>query len=281
MDVNVGILVSYDYEFLKNSIPPIYEDADTITLAIDENLHTWNGDTFTIAPSFFEWLEAFDTKNKIKIYRDNFYIPELNALENDTRERNMLAKQMGEGWTVQLDADEYFIDFKGFVQNLKKLDYSKPTQILGLLVIMFKTLDDGILYVDGYKRFSLATNSPDYKKARNTRQMKVIAPYLVLHQTWARTEEELEIKLKNWGHTKDFDTAKYIDFWRSLTKQNYKQVKNFHPMQPKWWRRLKYIPGSNMQEVLENMRRNLPKINMWWIFIKNVEQRIKFKRFFD
>jgi hypothetical protein len=33
-------------------------------------------------------------------------------MECDTRERNMLAKYMGEGgWHVQIDADEYFADF--------------------------------------------------------------------------------------------------------------------------------------------------------------------------
>ena len=32
----VGFLVSYDYELLKNSLPRVYEESDTIILAIDK-----------------------------------------------------------------------------------------------------------------------------------------------------------------------------------------------------------------------------------------------------
>jgi hypothetical protein len=282
MKVNVGILVSYDYEFLKNSIPTVYEHADTITLAIDEGLRTWTGGTFTIDPSLFTWIEAYDTQKKIKIYRDNFYVPELDPTQNDTRERNMLAQQMGEGWTVQLDADEYFIDFKGFVDFLKNSPQvqKKPTQVSALWITMFKKLDDGILYIKRPDPFQIATNLPDYKKCRNTRQYKVIAPFLVLHQSWARTEEELEKKLRNWGHTTDFNVDDYIAFWKGLGKTNYHTAKDFHPLTGKWWNKLDFIEGRNMKEVLENLKKDLPQINRFWIFKKNLGQKFKFKRFF-
>ena len=119
--IQVGFLMSYDYEKLKYSIPPVYKEADTIYLALDNKQRTWKGNRFEIDKDFFTWIETFDTAKKIKIYRNNFYIPELSTLQNDTRERYLLAKEMGIGnWLIQVDADEIFIDFKGFVNTLKK-----------------------------------------------------------------------------------------------------------------------------------------------------------------
>lgn len=49
------------------------------------------------SPKVFEWVKSIDTEGKISIYEDDFYVPGLSNRENDTRERNMLARFMGEG----------------------------------------------------------------------------------------------------------------------------------------------------------------------------------------
>lgn len=36
-EIQVGFLMSYDYELLKISIPLVYEEADHITIALDKN----------------------------------------------------------------------------------------------------------------------------------------------------------------------------------------------------------------------------------------------------
>lgn len=283
MKVNVGILVSYDYEYIKISLPLLYESADSITLAIDENLRTWNGNNFTIDPAFFEWVEKFDVQKKIAIYRDNFYLPELNVVDNDTRERNMLAAQMGDGWNIQIDADEYFIDFAGFVKYLKtnKFIQKKPTQICAFWITMYKKLDDGILYVKDPEAFYIGSNEPDYKRCRNSKeQIKVYAPFLAIHQSWARDIDELENKLRNWSHKDDFDVEKYLEFYKTLNKDNYTKHSNFHPMNKKWWKELAFCPGSSLTEVIENLEKNLPEINKTYIAKKNLGQRIKHFRLF-
>ena len=55
--IHVGFLLSYDYEKLKLSIPPVYNLSDKIFLAVDENLNTWSGNKFEIEGSFFKWLK--------------------------------------------------------------------------------------------------------------------------------------------------------------------------------------------------------------------------------
>lgn len=283
MKINVGLLVSYDYELLKHSLPRVYDDADSITLAIDENLNTWSCEKFTIDPAFFTWLEQFDSKKKIRIYRDNFYDPNLNAIQNDTRERNMLAKEMGEGWNIQVDADEYFIDFKSFANYLRKNKFAqkKPTQICPFSITLFKRLDDGILYIKQPDPFTTGSNLPQYTSARKSKkQMKLYVPFLLLHQSWARTEEELDRKLRNWGHNVDFDINDYVNFWKNLNKDNYHTAINFHPLSPRAWNKLDFCPGSTIEEVLENLKKDLPKIDKFRIFKKNLGQRIKHARFF-
>ncbi|HEU4495814.1 MAG TPA: hypothetical protein VFR70_02065, partial [Flavobacterium sp.] len=121
--IHVGFLLSYDYELLKNSIPRVYEQADAIFIAIDKDFRTWSGEVFHVSDDFFEWLEKYDIQKKIVLYKDDFYVPELSAIENDNRERHMLSMKMGIGnWLIQVDSDEYFLDFKKFVADLRKYD---------------------------------------------------------------------------------------------------------------------------------------------------------------
>ena len=125
--IQVGFLVSYDYELLKNAIPQVYKESDTIFLAIDKDRKTWNGNSFEIKEDFFQWINVFDVDAKIEIYEDQFYCPELTAMQCEVRERKLLGEKMGIGnWLIQLDADEYFLDFKKFESkytvNGEKLD---------------------------------------------------------------------------------------------------------------------------------------------------------------
>ena len=179
--IQVGFLMSYDYNKLKKSIPPVYKEADDIFIAIDNEYRTWSGQKFEVEQGFFEWLKAFDVDNKIILYRDDFYIPELSAIENDTRERHMLSLKMGIGnWLVQVDADEIFINFENFIKELRKYDHylenpeKKRIQIAGFLVHLYKYTENGILYVNAPHKFMLATNYPNYKCARQTKSVLFI-----------------------------------------------------------------------------------------------------------
>ena len=119
--IKVGFLVSYDFKYLYQSIPLVYNDADLIVLAVDKERLTWSGNPLVIDPDFFEWVQKFDVLKKIVIYEDSFFVPENSPAQNDTRERNLLAKAMGEGgWHIQIDSDEYFNDFKSFTDFLKE-----------------------------------------------------------------------------------------------------------------------------------------------------------------
>lgn len=281
--IHVGFMLSYDYEKLKNSIPPVYKDADAIFIAEDIEYRTWSGKNFEVSSSFYDWLNEIDTENKIQIYKDDFYVPELSPIENDTRERTMLSEKMGIGnWLVQVDADEYFIDFSKFVQTLRKydrfLDNPKKTPILisGFYINMFKYIEDGLLYVNYPTKVFLATNYPNYKYARQTKERIIYTDNLLIHECVSRSEEDLMMKFTNWGHANDFDIAEYIKKWRSVNKDNYKEMENFFYLQPEGWKTLDFIGTKDLDEIKERLN-GKPELHpsQWFLFRKNLGQYFK------
>ena len=175
----------------------------------------------------------------------------------ETRMRNMLAKYMGySGWHLQIDVDEYFLNFEKFVSYLKSLDYGSPVNIYSKWITIFKQDEDGIFYIDDNEKFPVATNTPYYIRARYSvlNGTDLIFDGKVLHQSWGRSKDDLILKLKNWGHTNDMDWVSYLAFWEFVGKDNYKEVKNFHPLYPPAWSELKYINANDIYSLINKMR---------------------------
>lgn len=281
--IQVGFLVAYDYELLYKSVPIIYAESDEIFLAIDKNRRTWNGNSFEIDPSFFAWVQQIDTQNKITIYEENFYIPELTTMQCEVRERKMLSERMGIGnWLLQLDADEYFIDFKAFVDFLKTKNYllknpsKNPVEVDSFLINIFKKVDGGLLIVDKATKIRVATNWPDYRVGRKTKNRVIYHNSLILHECLSRTREELEVKFDNWGHNVDVDKKAYLDRWESINETNYKESEGHFYLPGDGWKHLDYIKGDTIEAWATEVRdRKKMYKSPFWIFKKNVGQRIK------
>ena len=261
--IKVGYLISYDYEFLFNSLKELYDYVDVIYLAIDENRKTWSGNYFVIPEVFFEKINRIDVKKKIHIYEDNFYMPNLTPLECDTRQRNMLLKKMGKGWLLQVDVDEYIYDFKYLAKYLKKYWYltifPKFTPIIfrGKLVTLYKEIPNGYLYIENNESFPFITNYPNYELVRsNSRIKNHFTNINVIHQSWARTEQEIKIKIKNWGHRDDFDTLEYYSLWKNLNSSNYSNFKNLHPIVPEIWNELHFLPSTSLDDFILKYKTN-------------------------
>jgi len=218
----------------------------------------------------------------VVIYEDDFYVPTLNAIENDTRERHMLGLKMGIGnWLVQVDSDEIFIDFEKFVKKLRKYDSylinpeKHPIQVAGFHVNVYKYLDQGMLYVEKPSKFLLATNYPNYKYAKNTKERIIYDDAYVLHEGLARTEEELRMKLANWGHKHEINGT-FLDKWLMANETNYHTIKDVFYLDADTWPELGYFPSSNLEDlkklVYENPKLELPKTKL---FFRNFGQWFK------
>lgn len=256
--IKVGYLISYDYNMIFTSMKLLYDYVDEIYLAIDKKRLTWSGNHFDLPDSFFQQIESFDSKKKIKFYYDDFYQQNLTPIECDTRERNMLSKKMGKGWLMQVDVDEYIYDFKKISDYLKKHWYLlvfprlTPVVLRANWVTLYKQLEDGFLYIKNNETFPLVTNIHFYEYCReNTKQSNYKIDLQVIHQSWARSEEEVSLKLKNWSHRKDFNTREYLDFWKNLSSKNYESFINFHPVYPKDWNKLLYLQSTDIEDYIE------------------------------
>jgi hypothetical protein len=266
--IKVGYLVSYDYNLLLTSIKQLYNFVDKIYIAIDRDRKTWSGNNFELPQSFFDEINSYDSKKIIEFYFDNFYLSELTPMECETRERNMLLKKMGKGWKIQLDVDEYIYDFSKVAKYLKKYWYLTlfpkltPVVFRGKLVTLYRQLSDGYLYIENNERFSFITNQPRYTYTRNNTSVRNHYTNInVIHQSWARTEDEIQMKIKNWGHRDDFDTHQYFQFWRNLSSTNYMNFKNVHPIVPEVWNELHFLPSTSIDEFIEKYASiNLQKI---------------------
>jgi hypothetical protein len=285
--IHVGFLLSYDYDKLKVSIPPVYKEADRIFIAIDENLTTWSGNKFEIKPQFFEWLEKFDIDKKIEIYRDNFYVPNLTGIQMDTRERHLLSLKMGIGnWLVQVDSDEYFLDFAKYVKELRKYDsyldnpQAHPIQISGYHIDIYKYLEDGLLYVKNTCKVLLATNYPNYKYARQTRERIVYVDAYTLHESLSRSLDELEYKLKNWSHREDVNPT-FLEKWKKANKDNYNEIKDVFYLNPKQWKDLGYVPTKDINEMQKYFDSiDDLKVTKFYLMKKNFGQWFKHLKIF-
>ncbi|MCW2119234.1 hypothetical protein [Flavobacterium sp. 7A] len=280
--IHVGFLLSYDYEKLKLSIPPVYKDSDRIFIAIDSELRTWSGHKFTIEVSFYQWLKTIDVDNKIEIYTDDFYIPTLSAIENDTRERHLLSHKMGIGnWLIQIDADEYFVNFNRFVYRIHKYDHyldnpeSNKIQIAAFWIIIYKYTENGILYVDKPMKAIFATNYPNYKCARRTDERVIYLDNIVLHESLSRSKEELAQKISNWGHNDEVNEG-FMRKWIAVNEKNYKEFSDFYYIKANRWRKLNYFPTRNISEIRKFLKQNKTmKLGRNYLRLKNFGQWFK------
>ena len=262
--IKVGFCVAYDWALLEHALPPLYDVADVICLSIDQDRRSWSGKHFLFDESAFrDFLLNIDQKKKIVIYEDNFYLPELTAPQNEVRQRNLMAHKMGKGgWHIQLDCDEYFMNFGAFVNYLHALPFdSKDFNVCCPLVTLIKNVDSGFLYVNPVhvrelEFIQIATTNPKYEYGRRNGFFNKLTNFLIIHQSWARGEAEIKEKLSNWGHVNDFDSEKYFNFWKSLDKDNFISVTDFHPTRPHVWPALKFRAANTIEEFTKTFREN-------------------------
>lgn len=257
--IKVGFCVAYDWSLLQNSLPLIYEYSDKICISLDKDRISWTGNPFEFDEEGFKNLiQSIDVDNKIEIYEDDFHIPELGPMRNEVRQREMMAEYLGknDGWHLQLDSDEYFLNFKGFVKYLNGLKTNRPINVCCPLIILYKRINEGFLIVDP-SEFSkvefiqIASQTPHFEHGRRNGFFNHYTDFCILHQSWARTKEEVWQKLNNWGHRDDTDIQEYFNVWDKADITNYTEYKNFNKIAPEAWPSLALLPLSSNQTVTD------------------------------
>jgi hypothetical protein len=228
--------LAYDYRLAFDAIGAYYSIADEIILGMDKDRISWSGKPYTIdEDELRKFLTASDADRKITFVEENFHALE-KPLENDRLERTLLGERCKPGnWVLQIDSDEIIMNAADFRTWLLT---TNPNGCVWLpLLNIFKRFDNRCLAIHPPMEWAAVGTMTrgHYKSGRDTLEPSIHAPYCLLHFTGARTPQEMRQKLTNWGHSKDFDTDAFFRFWDSLSLENYKQFKNFHPMHPHLW----------------------------------------------
>ena len=191
------------------------------------------------------------------------HIENVSPIDLDTRQRNMLAEKLGKGgWHIQIDSDEYPVDFKELTSFLRKHKYllknpeKTPVNFFVKFITLFKQTEEGFFVISPYTEpCFLITNQPNYINARFPKNdFHIVLDSYIIHQSWARDEEEILKKITNWGHKNDFDTKNFFDFWKNLNEDNYSSLQNFHPLNPADWKSVKFIKAKNIEEAIDFFR---------------------------
>lgn len=281
--IAVGFLVAYDYAFLYHALPLVYADSDKIVLTIDSGYKTLTGKNYQVDPFFFDWVKTFDTENKISWLRKAFYNEDLSPTQVIMCMRNEMLNAMSPAdWYVQLDSDEYFLDFKGFVQYLKQMPHSDHIQlVLCKWRTLFKQTPGGYLTIGGTaEEVPIAINRPHNTSERSHNEATIIqSQFFILHQSWARSRDEIAKKIVNWSHTLDFNTDEFYGFWMGCNERNYRWQRHFHPLHPPIWPFLEFVPASSIDALIDYYIQYPPMENStpllpWHLRLKNKFERI-------
>ncbi|SDQ85261.1 hypothetical protein SAMN05421664_2845 [Chryseobacterium soldanellicola] len=284
--IKAGYLLSYDYSYIFTSVNQIYHEVDSIVISYDADHKTWAGNDVFIPESFFTDIKKIDSDNKITFYKDKFYVPGMQPMELETRQRNMMAEKLGlDGWHIQIDGDEYAYDFKKITQFLRNNSFllkkpeKNPINFQVNFVTLFKQNEEGFFVITPFdEKCMLITNYPKYEYARLTNKGRTLPlDYYLIHQSWARDEEEIVEKINNWGHKNDFDTSKFLDLWKELNASNYSEFKDFHPIYKSLWKELSFFPSKNIDEFISLFSKKYPQkeLHLNLSFTKKIKMRIK------
>lgn len=260
--IHVGIPISYDYKYLPICLSRIYEAADKITIAIDKDRKTWAGKKYDFDENIITEILNNDPIHKISVYEDDFSVPDLSTMECDRRERRMIRdfmKSSEEGaWHLQLDTDEYFVNFEGFVKYLHDIEavYSGDVTVNCRLVTIFKLCQQGLIIAEddsGLGYFPVASIG-GCRFSPSPKEIIINADFNVLHQSWGREEKEIFFKISNWGHNQDFNIEEYFEFWKSVNKYNARYIRDCHPLNRFCgWNRLRYLEGD-LLDILNELQ---------------------------
>ena len=264
-------LISYDANYLPNSIKTYYNYVDEIILGLDENRISWSGNKFSFdEEKLFKELGEIDGDGKINIIEDNFYRNTTRYIENDNFERNFLKSHCTHNWVMSFDADEELINAEEFFTKFCPLvqKYYETRDFSFTWFLPYKEFDDDYLVIandDGSfirtEQQGFATNKINqyvYARWTNLTQGRpnnlILTPLTIKHWSLCRPQEELHQKINNIGHANLTEQGDpFYDMWRKVTLENYHEMQNFKTSglgEPEQWPSLVRVPKEIFAEAL-------------------------------
>ena len=231
-------LISYDAEYLPSSIKSYYPYVDEIILGLDKDRITWSNNKFTFnEDKLWADLKKIDTEDKIRVVEGNFHESKV-PIENDNSERNFLKEQCEHDWIFSIDADEVLVNAKTFFNDWCPLiaPYRHKVDIAFTWFLPFKEFEKEFLVIanndnrwfSGDTQGFVTSKENTFTYCRWTNNKRVIkSPLAVVHWSFCRSEEKLNIKLNNFGHSDKTKGDPFFNNWKIANLSNYTALTNF------------------------------------------------------
>lgn len=262
-------LISYDASYLANSIRTYYNYVDEIVLGLDKDRISWSGNKFTFdEDTLWKELSQIDGDNKINIIEGNFHRSKI-PIENDNHERNFLKHYCSNDWIFSFDADEELVNAEDYFTRYCPLVESYDLDHMFYWVLPYKRLSSKeILVISREDRATLPNNEVQgfVTNRENTftycrwtnNQRRIQSPLVILHWSFCRPKEELDLKVNNFGHSIESKRDPFYDIQAKVDDSNWTSLKNFKTsnMGPQWESLMK-IPEDNL---LEYCKAQAPKM---------------------
>lgn len=234
--------IAYDYRYAFDTIRSYYAIADEIILGLDGERRSFSGHPYPFdEQEFAAGIAALDPERKIRIVEGDFH-SKPHPLQNDHHERLTLANAAKPGhWIIQIDSDEVLLNPAEFRAWIDAAPSSHAIRARWLTV--FKRLGDDLLIIrepDG--RITIGTQQRHrYRHLREVDQPCLDSPLVLLHFAYGRSRAEIELKLKNWGHSREVDHQRFLRAWDEADLHNFHAYRDFHPLFAPWWAGLEHM----------------------------------------
>lgn len=243
--------IAYDYTYAFDTIRSYYAIADEIILGLDAARRSFSGHRYPFdEEAFAAGIAAVDVDNKIRIIEGDFH-SQPHPLMNDHHKRLTLANAAKSGhWIMQIDSDEVLLNAAEFREWMATAPATHGVRARWLTV--FKRLGQDLLVIrepDG--RIPVGTRQRHlYRHLRELDQPCLDSPLVLLHFAYGRSRSEIELKLKNWGHSREVDHQRFLQAWDHADLENFHSYRNFHPLYAPWWEQLEHLriePSAQQQ----------------------------------
>jgi len=238
MKKSVISLISYDAEYLPDSIKSYYDYVDEIVLGLDKDRISWSGNSFTFdEDSLWKVLQVIDCDNKISVIEGNFHQSSI-AIENDNYERNYLKQYCTNDWVFSFDADEVLLNAKDFFYKFCPIaePYMAKCDLIFTWFLPYKEFDESYLVIanddntwfSGDKQGFATHKDSHFTYARWTdNKSHLNTPLGIMHWSLCRQQAKLHEKINNIGHSNLAEKDPFFDTWKKVNLDNFTQLRNF------------------------------------------------------
>ena len=261
-------VLAADPAWVEASILSYYGAVDEIVVSYDGDHLGWTGGAIPVDECLAR-LRSVDRAGKMRFVPGDYHGPVSHPMENDNRQRREALAEASKGadWVLQIDADEVMPDARDFARRLATEVPAGHAGVDWPMRAIFNRMPDGrfleVRTLFGFQQSEYpgcaavragatleACRYPVGKRWRYDVRRRGIdptsrQPYVadavipgrqaIVHFSWVRTPEQMRRKVSNWGHSTDFDAAKYVEQVWATAPRRWLRTRKFHPLNGLAW----------------------------------------------